>query len=355
MGTKSVWQRFSVLLSSILLLTGIVALAGCGSQTATKTAEADKPKFVNGKLTKEFHLKAPTLQDFNEIIIADRKGFFKEVGLVIDYTGVVPGGLMAQSVIKGDNHLFNSGHPITIANARDSGAKIKIVTHSMWDDSDPDKVHITWMAKDDGRINSPQDLKGKKIAVNNLGGCAELLTLEYLRQNGIAKDQVTLVTMPDKQQEQALKQGLVDVAALHNIYQKAARNHGGFKVVTTSYKIGEAAGNGPASGLAIRAFSEDFIKEYPDVVKAYIAADIKAQHWINDHYDEALQIAAEELKVDVKDMAGNVYPADNYIDEKKINFWITLMEKNGFAQPGTIKVADLYTNELNPYYTGELK
>jgi hypothetical protein len=31
------------------------------------------------------------------------------------------------------------------------------------------------------------------------------------------------------------------------------------------------------------------------------------------------------------------------------------MEDDGFAQPGTIKASDLYTNELNPYYTGELK
>ncbi|TWH47532.1 ABC transporter substrate-binding protein [Sporomusa sp. KB1] len=350
---RSILNRVSLFLS-LILLVGTVALAGCGSQATVKTEE-DKPKFVNGRLTKEFHIKAPTLQDFNEIIIADQKGFFKEVGIVIDYTGVVPAGLMAQSVIRGDNNLFNSGHPITIANARESGAKIKIVTHSMWDDSDPDKVHITWMTKADGKINSPQDLVGKKIAMNSLGGCAELLTLEFLRQNGITKDKVTIVTMPDKQQEQALKQGLVDVAALHNVYQKAARNHGGVKVLSTSYDIGKGAGNGPASGLAIRAFSDDFIKEYPDVVKAYIAADIKAQHWINDNYDEALQIAADYLKIDVKDMAGNVYPPDNYIDEKKISFWITLMENNGFAQPGTIKVSDLYTNELNPYYTGELK
>ncbi|MDF2571875.1 MAG: taurine transporter substrate binding subunit [Sporomusa sp.] len=353
MKKKSIWNKLTLVLS-LILLVGATVLAGCGSQTVTK-AEEDKPKFVNGKLTKEFHIKAPTLQDFNEIIIADRKGFFKEVGIVIDYTGVVPAGLMAQSVIKGDNNLFNSGHPITIANARDAGAKIKIVTHSMWDDPAPDKVHITWMTKDDGNISSPQDLIGKKIAVNSLGSCAELLTLEFLRQNGITKDKVTIVTMPDKQQEQALKQGLVDVAVLHNIYQKAARNHGGVKVLSTSYDIGMGAGNGPASGLAVRAFSDDFIKEYPDVVKAYVAADIKAQHWINDHYDEALQIAADYLKVDVKDMAGNVYPPDNYIDEKKISFWITLMEKNGFSQTGTIKATDLYTNELNPYYTGELK
>jgi ABC-type nitrate/sulfonate/bicarbonate transport system substrate-binding protein len=288
------------------------------------------------------------------MIIADQKGFFKEVGIVIDYTGAISGSILAQSVLKGDNNLFNSGHTITIAQARQAGAKIKTVVHSMWDDPEQNKVHITWFYKDDGKINSPQDLVGKKIAINSLGGCAELLTAEFLRQNNIARDKVTIVPMPDQQQEQALRQGIVDVIALHNVYQQTARNRGGLKVLTTSFAVGEVAGNGHASGLAIRAFSDDFIKENPDVIKAYIAADIKAQHWINDHYDEALQIAADYLKVDVKDMAGNVYPTENYIDNDKIQFWVTLMEKNGFAEPGTVKVADLYTNELNPYYTGEI-
>lgn len=161
--------------------------------------------------------------------------------------------------------------------------------------------------------------------------------------------------MPDQQQEQSLRQGLVDVIVLHNVYQQTARNRGGLKELTTSYAIGEGAGNAHASGLAIRAFSDDFIRENPDVIKAYIAADIKAQHWINNHYEESLQIAADYLKVDVKDMAGNVYPTENYIDDEKMQFWVTLMEKNGFAEPGTIKSTELYTNDLNPYYTGEIK
>lgn len=353
---KKLFQK--KLLFGISLLTALaLAITGCNKGTApsTATADNDKPKFVNGKLTKEFHLKVPTLQNFNEITIADKKGFFKEVGIILDYTGVINGGLMAQSVINGDNHLFNSGHINTIANARQAGAKLKIVVHSMYDDPSPDKIHMVWLTRDDGKINSAQDFIGKKIALSGLGACAELLNAEYLRQNGVPRDQINLVTMPDIQQEQALRQGLVDIVILHNVFQMSARNHGGLKVLTTSYDIGKAAGNGPASGLAVRAFSEDFIREYPDVVKAYIAADIKSQHWINNHYEEALQIAAEELKMDVKDMAGNVYPQENSIDSEKINFWVHLMELNGFAQPGSINPADLYTNDLNPYYTSELK
>lgn len=344
-------KRVVVGLVSLLM---VVILTGCSVFTQ-KPTEEDKPKFVNGKLTKEFHLKVVTPTDFNEIIIADQKGFFKEVGIIPEYTGTVRSGSLAQSVIKGDNHLFGSGHPSTIAAARKAGAKIKIVLHSMIDDPDPDKLHMTWFVKSGGAIQSPKDLVGKKIAMSGLGGCAEFLNGDFLSRNGISRDQVEIVVMPDLQQEQAIRQGLIDVAILHPPFNKIARNHSGLEVLTTSYQIGDAAGNGALSGLAVRAFSEDFIEQYPDVVKAYIVADLKAQKYINEHYDESLQVAADFLKMDVKDMAGNIYPNQKWLKDEDIDFWVKLGERNGFFAPGEVKASDLYTNALNPYYTGELK
>lgn len=343
-----------ILVTGFMSLVMLVLLTGCSVFTQ-KTADDDKPKFVNGKLTKEFHLKVVTPTDFNELIIADKKGFFKEVGIVPEYTGSVPSGSLAQSVIRGDNHLFGSGHPSTIAAARKAGAGIKIVLHSMVDDPDPDKLHMTWLVRGDGPIKSPRDLVGKKIAMSGLGGCVEFLNSDFLRSNGISRDQVEIVVMKDAQQEQALRQGFIDVAIVHPPYNKIARNRGGLEVLTTSYEIGELAGNGVLGGLAVRAFSEDFIREYPDVVKAYIVADLKAQQYINEHYDESLQIAAEFLKVDVKDMAGNIYPKQKWLKDEDIDFWVKLGERNGFFAQGEIKASDLYTNELNPYYKGELQ
>ncbi len=150
-----------ILLTGLMSIVMLVFLAGCSAATQ-KTADDDKPKSVNGRLTKAFHLKVVTPTDFNEMIIADKKGFFKEVGIIPEYTGSVPSGSLAQSVIKGDNHLFGSGHPSNIA-----------------------------------------------------------------------------------------------AAIVHPPYNKIARNRGGLDVLTTSYQIGELAGNGALSGLAVRAFSED--------------------------------------------------------------------------------------------------
>jgi ABC-type nitrate/sulfonate/bicarbonate transport system substrate-binding protein len=344
---------------ALLILIGFIAVSFIGGgKSASLSADSSEPKFVHGRLTKEFELKTQTLTGFNELIIADLKGFFKKVNIKPVYTGVLsPNVSLAQSVITGDNDLFGSGHPTNIAVARKAGFKIKIVLHSMIDNPENNKLHMTWLIKDNGKIKSPADLIGKKIAVSSLGGCVELLTAEYLRQNNLPKDKIEIVVIKDELQEQALRQGLIDVAVVHPPFNVKAENAGGVKILTTSWDIGSKAGDGSIGGLAVRAFSEDFIKKHPDVVKAYIVADLNAQHWINKHYDEALKLESEYLKIPLKDMAGNVYPDQWWIKPAQIQWWIDTAYKDklaGFENPGEIKAEDIYTNNLNPYYTKEL-
>ncbi|MDF2503089.1 ABC transporter substrate-binding protein [Clostridium sp.] len=357
-------KKFLILVLSALMIISL--FIGCGKSKSTATSEGEndssKPytgKFVNGKLTKPFTLKVPTQTGFNEIIIADKKGFLKDVGINLEYTGVLPANVsLAQSVVKGDNDLYNSGHVVTIAQARQAGAKLKIVLQGMVDSPDFDKTHMTWFVQNNGKINSAKDLVGKKIAMSSKGSCAELWNSEFLRQNGVDVSKNQILVMPDQQQEQALKQGSIDVAILHAPYNMKAKNDN-LKILTTSYKIGEVDGDGITSGLAVRAFSEDFIKKYPDVVKAYIVADLKAQQYIMSNYDEALKIDADYLKMNVKDVSGNAYPVNQkWLKPEQVDFWIKAAERNkftGFETPGKVKASDLYTNALNPYYTGELK
>ena len=335
------------LLPVLVLLIGLL-LTGCA-----KTVDSSGDyQFKNGKLSQEFHLKVIKGGAF-DYAMADLNGFFKDVGIVTDYQGPLKGGTLVQAVVKGDVDVMHSGHVINVAMARQAGMKIKIVMEGMVDHPDSDKGHMYWLVQDNGKINTAQDLIGKKIAVANRGSCADLLTYEYLRQNGIAKEQVELVTMPDAQQEQALRQGLIDAAVVHSTFSIGAQQRPGLKVLVSSYQIGAAAGDGEAGGLAVRAFSEDFIKKYPGVVKAYIAGNYRGQQWGNKNFAEAKQLWAKFNDAPLS--GGNWHSTDKWVDEKKIQFWIDMMERNGFAKPGEIVAKDLYTNEANPFFTGELK
>ena len=83
------------LLVALCLLS--LLLSGCANSTSGRNATADAaaPKFINGKLDQTFKLKVPTPTGFNEIIIADKKGFLKEVGLEVEYTVFLQQSLFA--------------------------------------------------------------------------------------------------------------------------------------------------------------------------------------------------------------------------------------------------------------------
>ncbi|MDR1875384.1 MAG: ABC transporter substrate-binding protein [Synergistaceae bacterium] len=329
--------------------------AATGPIDAEAAASGNGPRFVGGKLDRPFDLRVPTMSGFNEIYIGEKLGFYKEVGLNIEYTGSMTGSMLAQSVINGDNHLFGTGHILTIAKAREAGAKLKMVLQGSFDDSDPRKTHMTYLVKEDSPIRTAADLVGKKVSIAYVGSCVELLFSEYLRQNGLTRDQVEWVVMADNQAENALRQGHIDVAGVHAVFTASALQRGGVRPLVNTWQIGTAAGNGPASSYSTRAFSERFIQEYPDVVKAYIAATVKTQHWINNNYDDAIKIAAEYLNVDTDKAGGTIFPSENAIDPVKVRFWLKMMEDNGFVEPGSAKAEELYTNDLNPYLSGEIK
>jgi ABC-type nitrate/sulfonate/bicarbonate transport system substrate-binding protein len=333
----------------------LLGLAILGTAFAAWAAGETKPRFVNGRLDKPFSLKVPTMSGFNEIYIGEKLGFYKEVGLDIEYTGSMTGSMLAQSVIAGDNHLFGTGHILTLAKAREAGAKLKMVLQGSFDDPDPRKTHMSWLVKEDSPIKTAKDVVGKKVSIAYVGSCVELLFSVWLRQNGVRRDEVEWVVMPDSQAENALRIGNIDVAGIHAVFVASALGRGGVRPIVNTWAIGTAAGNGPASSYSSRAFSEGFISEYPDVVKAYIAATVKTQHWINKNYEKAIEIAADYLKVDRSKAGGTVFPSENGIDPVKVDFWIKLMEDNGFVKPGSVIPNEIYTNDLNPYLSGEIK
>lgn len=346
---KTFYKKLALLL--VMGMAFSILAAGCGRSRAAEPA-ASSEKFVNGRLTQPFTLKVLRGGAF-DVTLADQEGFFKQVGLNVSYLGQLEGGTLAQAVIKGDVNVFSSGHVIDIAMARAAGINLTIVLEGMVDSPRADQGHMFYFVRDDGKINSAKDLLGKKIAISSLGSCGEIITDQYLKENNIDKSKVKYVVMNDTEQEQALRQGQIDVAVLHQPYSYMARQKPGLKVLVSSYSIGQKAGDGSAGGLAVRAFSDDFIKQYPAVVEAFIAADVKAQVWSRENFKTAEEVYAKFNGTPVS--GGNLTPTETWVIPDKIQFWINMCVNNGFLQKNAVKASDLYTNSLNPYYLKQLK
>jgi ABC-type nitrate/sulfonate/bicarbonate transport system substrate-binding protein len=352
------------MLAFILALTLTLTLLAAGGNAETLPASEpeygpDGIAFVDGKLTERFTLKLVRPTQFNDAIFAYEKGFYDEVGLDIEWLDVLPQNVsLAQAVQSGLVDVFGSGHTTNIVLARQAGVNLKIVNAATEDGPDFSQTHMTWFVREDSPIQSAADLKGKTLALTGLGSCAQLWTYVLLGQNGLDGTDVEYTVLSNETLvEQVLRQGDVDAAILHGPKNVIADAEGGLRIIAQSYDIAQAAGNGALSAVGVRAFTEEFIAEHPAVVKAYVLAANRSQVWANANYDEAVKLSAEFLGVDLGVIAGCPYTKSLWVEEDRLKFWVDTAEKYafpGFETLGAVDVKDLYTNDYNPFYLGEL-
>jgi sulfonate transport system substrate-binding protein len=295
---------------------------------------------------KLFTIRMPTQTGFNEFDVADELGYFKEEGLQLKYIGIIPDtGRAIQACITNNNDVFTD-HPNSVVKAKLAGVKVIIISPGMVDH--PVLNHMNYFVKADGSFQTADDIRKKpiKVAVSGINSCTDLIALEWARINNVPTDNLQFVIMPDDQQEQALKQGLIDLADLHPPFIKKIQIDGGAKSLFNSWQV---VGS-PAGGSSIRGVSEKFAKEHPNELKGFVKSLIRAHHWINANQQEAIKIIAKRLGQDPAKMTTFFYDENDWIQDSYIQAWISAMERQKQIENGKIKPSDIYTNAFNPYW-----
>lgn len=271
------------------------------------------------------------------------KGFFQEEGLEIVFTGDTQAAQQIPSVINGNNDVGGGFHPNALAVAIAGGARIKGVATAGIDplpDQDPRLRHMNWYVnqkftpdmKSFADLNKlPGQAKFSTIT-NNI--CADLLANKIADQQGVRRDKIEWISMPDIQAVQALKQGLVTVAGVHPPYYKSMEDAGMVKIADSL-----DAKLGVAGGVGYYVFNLDFIAQHPEEVKKFARAITKAQKWSNEHPEEARKITEDWIGVPVN--ATHYYAAGAAIDEALIIPWIEDLENSGVIPRGKVKPSDL--------------
>jgi ABC-type nitrate/sulfonate/bicarbonate transport system substrate-binding protein len=276
--------------------------------------------------------------------VGQQKGFFEQSGIDFVDKGHLDWSQQPVALISGQTDVADA-HPNTIIDLLKEGAKVKGVVASGDEPSEGhiQNEHMHWLVLENSSLKTVKDIlnssKKVKIAVGALGICSDLETDAWLRQNGISKDKVELVVMPDPQQEQSLRQGLIDIAVLHPPFYTAAEEHGGVNIITSSRPI-----LGDAAGLSLLYFTEDFIKNNPDAVRKFIKGFKNAERWSNDNPNESGAITAKEIGLEKS--TAHWYSYTGAIDDAKVQKWIDAMVEDGIIKPGEYKPSDIYTNEF---------
>lgn len=327
-----------VAIVAIIIVAGVYVVAfnkGTGTSTTGTTGVVAIKASINKDCT------------ITPWVVGEQKGYFNtsgskfiDVGATTDTNAALVSGQI--NVLDADPQnlidLLKAGVPVTaVAQSGDDPA-----------DGDLNKEHMNWLVLENSSLNSIKDVpafvkqngRKVKIGITALGICADLQNNALFRKNNISQDEFEYVVIPDPNQEQALKQGLIDVAILHPPFYYAARQHGGYKVFAYS---SEALGG--AGGTTLLVFQNSFIKDHPDAVRNFIKAYKKSEVWSNDNRQEAATITAKAIGLDSADT--HWYSRSGAINDTQLQIWIDNLVADGVIKQGEYKPSDLYTTEFS--------
>jgi NitT/TauT family transport system substrate-binding protein len=284
---------FKRILSVALLLTlAITSLVAC----------ADKIDAASAKELKKIQLNKSTSLCGIPTLVAYENGYFAEEGYDVE-------------LITADSETrklgLNNG-TLPVANwdyayfpSIENGLGIVVV----------DGLHrgcITIVVPKDSPIQNVQDLRGKKIAIEELGGTEAQVTIVWLETNGIkaaANQEVELIPYGDGNLElEAAKKGEVDAVAIWDPIGAIAVKNQGFRKIFDLHDTDPFAGRYCCFLMA----STKILKEDPEQIASLLRAYHKAQNWIHDNPEGAAKIVTEKKYVNIDDIDLAVALIKNY-------------------------------------------
>jgi ABC-type nitrate/sulfonate/bicarbonate transport system substrate-binding protein len=223
--------------------------------------------------------------------------------------------------------------------------------------SDP-KVYGALVTTSGSQIAKPQDLIGKKVAVNTLGAQLEAVLDTWFARSGMTPDQikqVTLVPLPSINAEAALRNGQVDAAYLSGSLLTNAMKTPGLKVVLKDTQL-LGSFNGGAYEM-----TDAYLKAHPDTAREFVAGMAKAIHWIQTHQaSQALDTYTTYLNdhgesddaTALSSWVGTgIATRGGVLRDGDYSTWTGWLQSKGLIK-GSLDVSSLYTNQYNPYAKG---
>lgn len=268
-------KSIKIKLTSVLA-TGVlmISMVGC-----TTTKEASLDKLVITHVTSP--LNVPSIIQKNKNIFASE---FSENGkdIAIDYAEITSGADQTQALASGDVDILYAVGGTSVVSAVANGADIKIL--NMYSRS----PEAFCMYSLDENIKSAQDLKGKTIA-GPVGTNLHQLLVAYLEKAGMTIDDVNYVNMSIADAKAALDGKSVDAALVAGPTAYKAEQQG-YNLVTN--------GKGLTDAVIAVAVREDFYNEHKEEVELFMKAQEKVNKYMNENYDETMEIVSKELDLD---------------------------------------------------------
>lgn len=328
MGSRR-WRAGTALVLAALMT---VAVGACGSDDDEAGAEAGGGEAAGGGgdgggLTP---VRVTSIGYCNEIYLwwAQEHGIFEDHGLEVELVNSQGGAAGVAALMSGEvDFSFTNGYTALISLSQ--GFPLKFVSLA-YESAPPgtDEVNSLIVQSDSG-IESVQDLEGKRIGVNELGGINQIVTTVWLEKEGVDPEAVDFVALPIDQLPSAVANGQIDAAQV-----PAANVSADQSGEVTS--LGDPYQEGPGVvEFAGYLTSEELFEENPETSEAFQASLTESIEQAFDpaNADAAWQLAGENCNQDPEVLASqpqNTYRAT--IDMEVLDEMAQTLVDQGFLQ-----------------------
>lgn len=252
---------------------GPLYLLGVGASTVLAQAAPSQVILLSGTVPQQ--VGAP--------VVAAAKGFFKSEGLEVQHIPFTTGAAAGEAFVSGQGDFIIAGdYPAIKLWA--SGVAVGIVPHT----DAPDALIIVSKVG----IKGPGDLRGKTLATR-LGSTLEPFVYKYLERGGLTKNDVKMIDLAPPEMVIALDKGDIDAYAWAQPYGWRSLEVSGPKVhILTTAK-------GMLTERVVVNVRRAFLERRPEDVTRFVRAIVKASDYIREHPQDASQLVANFLKLDV--------------------------------------------------------
>lgn len=278
----------------------VTALTGCGSSKTEELPEKLTFTYVTAPLN------VPSIIEKEKQIF---ESTFKEMGIDVAYAELTSGADQTQALASGDVQVLYAVGASSVILSAANGADIKVI--NMYSRS----PEAFCMYTKDVSITSPEALRGKTIAGPAGTNLHELLAA-YLATADMTIEDVNYVNMTIPDAKAALDGGSIDVALLAGATAYQAKQQGYHEITD---------GEGLIDAIIAVAVTNDFYEKYPEIINKLEIAQKKIDEFIDENEDEAMQIVANVLGLDVE-------AVEDMYDDYDFSTEITAEDKKGFQK-----------------------
>lgn len=278
--------------------------------------------------------------------VGSQQGFFEKQGVDYIDVGQTVATQRPYALALGQIDVLDAD-PLTLVNLLKSGVKVKAVAQSGISpgNGDTKQQHLSWIVANDSDLTSFESIKyinrTLKVGVGALGCSSDLQTNALLRKYGIPANKIEYSVIPEENQQQALRENLLDIAVLQPAYSGCTKKRlNARSIASSSDALGEAG------GMTLLICKENFIQSHPETVERFITGYKESERWCNENPREAGNITAERLGLCDGGAVSHYYSNKGNVNESQLQVWLDEMTTQGLIKPGEFKASDLYTDQF---------